>query len=478
MHVAGERDEVDGLAAGAGLPGDLAHDELALVLVAVPGVVVDREAAPLAEVRRLEGGVQHGVAPDLPDGVVVRHAVEEPLALVGAEHGPVGVVDLAGRRRRGVALAEGVLRRGRPVEPLVGQQDLGEVAELEAAVDGEAVVEPVGLGVVVDADREVLDERFDALDVQLPHPLGVVAVRVRRRVRVAALVVPPAVVHDLVVVPRHQEGVARQGVLEELVAPVDPVEVPEVSEGVGDVVARGELDVAAGPGAAPAVLVDEVAEVEEVVGVLPGDVAEGAEVAVEVVVAGGTGERQPVGVGVRVGERPEAADPGGVAVVDEPVEVEAVGGEFAGQIDAQRVVVGRREFAGRDAEVAGVRPREVGVGVRRRAVGRRRDLEADVAVALDGARGDPRPDDGTRRRRAAAGHGLREGRLARAVDVEEVGVPVRGFRVGVVGRGARREQRRQRAHRRSRSGRLEDRPPGGRRRPASSGGAVGHQRHV
>ena len=137
----------------------------------------------------------------------------------------------------------------------------------------------VSVGIVGDAGGVVLPPGFDPFDEELAHELGIVVLRVAVGPRAVVLVIPVAIVDDLVVVPGRNEGMALEGALEEPIATIPAPEMPEVLEGPGDVVAARQRDspplqiygiavaVLAG------VLIDLVAEVDDVIDVRVGDVA-------------------------------------------------------------------------------------------------------------------------------------------------------------------------------------------------------------
>ncbi len=261
---------------------------------------------------------------------------------------------------------------------------------------------------------------MEAVRDEVSHELGVVAPRVISAGRVR-LVVPVDVVDEFVVVPRRNERVLLQCLLEEAIRAVRSVEVAVVREPVDAVVTARQRFLPAGIVVgtetferAVAGLVDGVADVDEEVDVLLRDVVKRGIVAVEVVLTGN--DREPDGVGRRVGigERVAVAGPRGGPVVDEPIGVLGIGIEPAIEVDLHGVVVGANPLlVGDDAVVDDVLEGVVG-----------RDLDRQRRPRIERVRIEPRPEDDAGRRRSAAGDGLRErpggGRVG--VDRERVGV--------------------------------------------------------
>lgn len=337
---------------------------------------------------RPPGGDHELAADDPPRRRRLGELVEQPLALLGAQHRSVRVVDL------GVvgAVGEGVLGRDLTVAvlALVEQHHVHHRADRQRAVDA--------VGAVDAAHGQLLEEggyRAGAHGVLgVAHPVVVVEDRRHRVVGVHGLqgeVGPDVVVATAEVVEGHGLGTGGQ------VATRDgPVVGPL---GVVDVVTQAEHEVEVGLGVEGEV----------------GQVAVGREVAVHVALAREGGEAHPFDLAI--GEGLGATDRALMASCGEPV------------------VVGRARLEPVDVEVDGVVPIGGGDGGRPRHHGRRGELglaghlDTDghpVAVVEVGI--DPGPEDHPVEGRVAGGDAVGED------EVGDVGV-AGGGRAGARGRG-------------------------------------------
>jgi hypothetical protein len=258
----------------------------------------------------------------------------------------------------------------------VQQVDLGQVAEAQPPVQGHGGASGRA------AQRQVLPGR----------PVGGrPAAHEGDRVAVLGGMAAGVVVLDLVVVEGDQERVAGVGGLEVAVGLVQGVADPVASQ-----VGRLAANMAAGQVAPGRVLIEVVAQVQDHVTVVLGQVPIGGVVAALEVLAGHHGQVQAAQGAARVRAGPGAADPAEVAAGPEPVPVVAARVE-AVHLDVDGVGVGR---GGGDPAPAGLRP---GTAGRWRPpsrppppwpAGRRRGRAAGAPA---GSRAPPRSGSGPRR---------------------------------------------------------------------------------
>ena len=314
MDVAGEHDGVLDF-----FVGEMAEEAAAFEFVAGPLVhgVGDGGAGGF-----VDAGDHDLLGEDVPRGGGAFEAGEEPVALAVAHHGALGVEEDGARGLEAVAL-----RLGGAV--LAGVED---VELREAAVGEGAIQEHVGaVGLGAAAERHVLEVGLVGGGAALE--IGGV------RLAFAAGVITGVVVADLMVVPGDDPRGDGVGALEGGVGFVEGVAGAVIVEldDLGAVVAAH----AVGGGRA---FINVVAEMDDEIEVLAGEVVVGGEEAGFVVLAGGEGEAEARGEGVGRGRGAGAAGGADLGADFEAIPIPTLGAEAA------------------DLDVDGVRPRRIGDG--------------------------------------------------------------------------------------------------------------------
>ncbi len=322
VRVAGQHDEVRRLVLDRPVDDLLALGDVALPVVGAGAAEPRRVGQPA-----VQGGEGRLLREDVPARLRAGQVLEQPVALLGAEHGARGV-EVLDAVAGGIALgAGGVLIRA--VLAPVQHVERGHLAPPEAAVELQVRAHRLAGA----RQRHVLPER----------PVGGRAPHQDLRGRAGGVlvgVVVGVVVDELVVVPGDQPRVRRVRLLERRVGLVLAVPDPVVVQGLDRL-----LRLVRARARVPA-LVDVVAEEDHGLDVLRrGDLVVGREVALGEVLARHEGEREAGDHRVAVRPRAGAADGADPAAGPEAVVVLVLGPE-ALDLGAGAVrLVGQRDRA-------------------------------------------------------------------------------------------------------------------------------------